>query len=134
MTNVTSTWGRLRGAVAVASLVARLVLCVREWGCGTDGDFTDAAKTKPASKSKTASSGQTKSEGTSSSKSEGPAKTSASKTTKGKSTARAKDPCGVDCFAEADGADDPSDERLQGVGAVASDGAAVGDDAGAVGL
>ena len=63
---VTSTWGRLRGAVAVASLMGMMVLCAQGEGGGRTQSSTAAAEqtAKPVSKSKTASAGKTGGSGT----------------------------------------------------------------------
>src|SRR5437899_3284249 len=87
---VTSTWGRLRGAVAVASLVGMMVLCAQPGVAGRTQSSTAATEqtTKPASKSKTTSTGKTNGSGTAGSGKTKPA--GSSKTTKGKSAAASK--------------------------------------------
>src|ERR1700730_9329706 len=58
---VTSGWGRLRCAVAVASLAGMMVLCAQGGAAGRTQSSTAAAEqtAKPGSKSKTASAGET---------------------------------------------------------------------------
>jgi soluble lytic murein transglycosylase len=84
---VTSTRGRLRGAVAVASLVGMMVLCAQGGVAGRTQSSTAATEqtSKTASKSKTTPAGKTNGSGTAGS---GKAKPAGSgKTTKGKSAA-----------------------------------------------
>ena len=87
---VTSTWGRLRGAVTVASLVGMMVLCAQSEVAGRTQSSTAATEqtTKPASKSKTASTGKTNGSGTAGSSKTKPS--GSSKTTKGKSAGASK--------------------------------------------
>jgi soluble lytic murein transglycosylase len=89
---VTSIWGRLRGAVAVASLVGMTVLCAQGGVAGRTQSSTAAAEqtAKPASKSKTASTGKSSVSGTKPAGSNKTKPAGSSKTTKGKSAAAGK--------------------------------------------
>jgi soluble lytic murein transglycosylase len=87
---VTSTWGRLRGAVAVASLIGMMVMCAQAGVGGRTQSSTAATEqtAKPAGKSKTTPAGKTNS---SAARGTGKAKPAGSgKTTKGKSAAASK--------------------------------------------
>ena len=132
---VTSTWGRLRGAVAVASLIGMMVLCARAGVAGRTQSSTAATEQtkKPASKSKTTSAGRPTAVRLEWLRQSEDSQLAPSKTTKGKSAAASKKQRHR-LLREADGADDQADQCVQGVGAVAADGAAVGGDAVAVGL
>src|SRR5258705_6468017 len=82
---VTSTWGRLRGAVAVASLSGMMVLCAQSGVARQTQSSTDTTEQtkKPASKSKTTSAGKADGSGRKPAGSNKPA--GSSKTTKSKS-------------------------------------------------
>src|SRR6266851_2514578 len=87
---VTSTWGRLRGAMTITCLVGMIMLCAQSGVAGRTQSSTAATEqtTKPASKSKTASTGKTNGSGTAGSSKTKPA--GSSKTTKGKSAGASK--------------------------------------------